>query len=172
MPLTLTNLEAFPTQFEDIDIVGAYRQGGIEVDYYNVTTKTILPGEPIVIFNRVGIAKQLILPDSFGTVVFGAQVSFLLDPDMVAAILQNALVYFDIDLATALTPGYATGVQPSNGYRLGYAVGIHESPGNVNVNGSNIPIAAAAGALRVLVLMDNTGPAAPTTYGSVENFAA
>lgn len=172
MPVTLTNHEAYPTTFEEIEIIGEYTQDGVDVDYYNVTTKSILPGEPVVIFGRIGISKEVILPNEFGTITFGAQVSFLVNPDMVADILQGALVYFDLDLATGLIPGYATGVQPTNGYRLGHAVGVHERGPSVNVNASNIPIAAAPGALRVLVLMDQCGPTTPTTYGTVENFAA
>ena len=167
MPIQLTNLEANPVAMEAYPIIGEYIQGGhgTETDYYNPGSKTILPGEPVKVFNRIGISKDIILPGTFGTLVFGAWVNFVVDPDMAAEILQGALVYFDLDLATGLYPGYATGVQPSNGYRLGYALGRHGTPTEVALSASS-PIAATTSDSRVFVLMD---PLFVASYGTIDD---
>lgn len=169
MPINLPNLQANPVTLEDFPIVGAYVQGGhgTEVDFYNPRTETILPGEPVVVFGRIGISKQRILPGTFGTLVFGAVVSFKLDPEQASDINQGDYVYFDIDLedAALMMPGYASGTQPTNGYRLGHAIGIIEKKGSISLATDGSAIAAKAGASEILVLMQETA----TTYGAVPN---
>ena len=169
MPIQLPNLEADPVALEDYPIIGEYIQGGhgTETDYYNPGSKSILPGEPIAIFGRLGISKDVILPGEFGTVVFGAWVNFLVDPDLASIITQGQEVYFDIDLATGYYPGYATNVEPTNGWHLGYAIGIHGAPGEVSLS-AGTPIAATTSQERVFVLMSNTYE----KFGTVTNFLA
>jgi len=163
MPKTLTNLQANPVALEDVDIIGAYVQGGhgTESDYYNPRTDTILPGEPIEIYGKLCFSKKIILPDDFGTVVHDCIMDFMLDPDIVADTLQNALVYFDYDLGD---DGLATNVQPTNGYLLGYAMAVNLKP--AGVNGSGVPYAAKIGSRRILVKCVS----AITKYGTVPDF--
>lgn len=167
MPVTLTKLQSQPFILEDYPIIGAYVQGGhgTELDYYNQSTKTILPGEPLVVFGRLMIAKDVILPQTFGTLLADCWMSFLLDPAMVANILQGAFVYFDVGLANAgsYIPGYATGVQPTNGFRLGHAIAIQAKTPEIPLSAKSA-IAAAPGAKRVTVQMEKI---TPTTYGTV-----
>ncbi len=167
MPVTLTKLQSQPFMLEQYPIIGEYVQGGhgTELDYYNQSTKTILPGEPLVVFNRLMIAKDVILPQEFGTLLANCWVNFLLDPAMVANILQGAIVYFDVDKAVSgsYIPGYATGVQPTNGFKLGYAIAPHGITPEIPLSAKSA-IAAAPGAERVFVQMDVI---APTTYGTI-----
>ena len=167
MPVTLTNLQGQPFLLEQYPTIGAYIQGGhgTELDYYNQSSKTILPGEPLVVFNRLMISKDIILPQTFGTLLADCWISFLLDPAMVANILQGAIVYFDVGLAVvgSYIPGYATGVQPTNGFKLGYALGRHGKGAEIPLSAKSV-IAAAAGSKRVFVQMDKI---TPTTFGTI-----
>jgi hypothetical protein len=174
VPIQLPNLEADPVALESYPIVGEYiqRAHDSQIDYYNPGSKSILPGEPVEVFGRLGIAKDVILPGHFGTLVFGAWVNFLLDPSLASQILQGALVYFDLDLATGLYPGYATNVQPTNGWKLGYATGRHATPTEVALSASS-PIAATTSDERVMVLMNEySGIETVTKYGTVTDFLA
>lgn len=167
MPVTLTKLQSQPFLLEQYPIIGEYVQGGhgTELDYYNQSTKTILPGEPLVVFGRLMIAKDVILPQEFGTLISDCWVNFLLDPSMVANILQGAFVYFDVDKAVSgsYIPGYATGVQPTNGFRLGHAIAVHGKTPEVPLS-TKSAIAAAPGAERVFVQLERI---TPTTYGTI-----
>lgn len=170
MPYTLPIREGYPQQFETLQKVGTYVQGAVRiVDYYNTTGKTIVPGEPIVVFGHIGITVEAVPPGVFCSVYIGAEVDFLVDPALAAVIKQNDPVYFDLGLKndSIYVPGYATGVLPTNGYKLGVALGIYEGPmGPKPLSGTKL-IAAKVGARRVRVLMDL---AAPTTYGTVQDW--
>ena len=171
MPVNLTNIEAFPVAMEDYPILGEYIQGGhgTETDFYNGSSKCILPGEPVEVFGRLGISKELILPRTFGTLCFGCWMSYLLDPDLASQILQGAAVYFDLDLADSdiYVTGYATNVQPTNGYLLGYAIAPHATPGEITKSALSA-VAASTSSVRVFVLMNT----AVTKYGTVPDFLA
>lgn len=169
MPIQLPNLEANPVALEDYPIIAEYIQGGhgTEVDFYNPGSKSILPGEPVAVFGRLCISKDVILPGTFGTLVYGCWINGLVDPDIASAITQGQEVYFDIDLATGLYPGYFTNVEPTNGWHVGYAVGIHEAPGNVSLS-AGTPIAASTSQERVFILMSETYE----KFGTVTNFLA
>lgn len=177
MPYNLTNREAFPVELEQAPIIGQYIQGGeCPVDYYNTTGKSIMPGEPVIFLSRLMISKSVILPGEFGSLVAGAWMRYLVDPALAANILQDAVVYFDTDLAVAASyiPGYATGVAPTNGYKLGQAIAPIAKGIEIRLNGSSIPIAAgpASGqmpaSVTVDVLLTNVSP--PTTYGTVQDW--
>jgi hypothetical protein len=170
MPITLTNHEAYPTVLEEYPIVAEYIQGGhgTEIDFYNPGSKSILPGEPVIVFGRVCISKELILPGTFGTLVHSCWISGLVDPDLSNPITQGALVYFDLDLATGLYPGYFTNVQPTNGWFVGHAVGIHATPQEVTLT-AGTPVAASTTAERVFIQLT---AGTPTAYGTVTNFLA
>lgn len=167
MPVTLTNIQSQPLMLEQYPIIGEYVQGGhgTELDYYNQSSKTILPGEPLVVFGRLMIAKDLILPQTFGTLIADCWVNFLLHPAMVANILQGAFVYFDVGLAVpgSFIPGYATGVQPANGFRLGPAIAVHGKTPEIPLSAKSA-IAARPGDERVFVQLEKI---TPTTYGTI-----
>jgi len=176
MPYNMSVREAYPPVLEQAPIVGKYVQGGnAPVDYYNTTGKSIMPGEPILIFGRLMISKSVILPGEFGSVVDDCVVDYLVDPALGSNILQDDVVYFDTDKGSSatLTPGYVTKTQPTNGYKLGHAIARHQQPANVWKNGSSVPIAAgpASGgrpaSVRVLVRL---WPGTPTTYGTVQDW--
>lgn len=169
MPIQLPNLEANPVQLEDYPIIAEYIQGGhgTEVDFYNPGTKSILPGEPVVFCNRIMISKDVILPGTFGTLVHSCWINGLVDPDIAAAITQGQEVYFDLDLATGLYPGYFTNVEPTNGWHIGYALGIHGQPGEVALT-AGTPVAASTSQERVFIQMSSTYEA----FGTVTNFLA
>lgn len=167
MPYTLTNIQNNPMYLENYPIIGEYIQGGhgTETDYYNASSKCVLPGEPLVVFGRLCISKDIILPRTFGTVVFGCWVNFLLDPALAAVIKQDANVYYDLDKKVdgSYISGYATGTQPTNGFLLGKAVGVHGIPGEITLSGKSA-VAASPGDDRIFVLLTQL---APTTYGTV-----
>ncbi len=167
MGVTLPNIEAQPVFLEQYPRIGEYVQGGhgTETDYYNQTSKTVLPGEPLILFGRLCISKDIILPGHFGTVVSDCWVNYLLDPDLASNILQGAAVYYDLGLADAgeYISGYATNVQPTNGYLLGHAIGVHATPEEVNLSAGSA-IAARPGDNRVFVLLTRI---TPTSYGTI-----
>lgn len=172
MPYTLTNREAAPVQMEELDILGQYIQGGdCPVDYYNDTGLSILPGEPILFLNKIMISKSVILPGEFGSLVAKAWMRYLVDPELAAAILQGDPVYLDLDLADddLYLMGYATGVEPTNGMLLGYAIAPHAKGAEIRKTVGGAAVAAgpatgsAAASLTVDLLMDDL---TPTTYGT------
>jgi len=171
MPYTVPIREGYPTVFETLPKIGIIR-GSREfgVDYYNLTTKTIIPGEPVFAFGMVGVVAKAVLPGEWCRLLFGCVVDFLVNPAMVTQVLQNAQVNFDIDLASAgdFIPGYATGATPTNGYRLGRAVGIVAKPNEIVLSSSK-PVAARAtpgAGKRIRVLMDYI--VASNTFGTVQ----
>lgn len=172
MPISLPNLQANPVRMEAYPIVGEYIQGahGNEIDFYNGRSTTILPGEPINVYGKLCFSKDVILPGTFGTVVYGpVWMNFLLNPAIATSvkIKQGDLVYFDIGLAdaTLYLPGYATNSQPTNGYLLGHAVARHATGAEIALDAGSA-VAATGGETRIFVLTT----ADATTYGTVPNF--
>lgn len=160
MPYTLPIREAYPVRFEDLPIVGIVRETVLDqgYDWYNNTTKTVLVGEPIQAMGSIGVSKRVILPGKWGRLFFGMLVDFMVDPVMVTQVLAGAPVYFDtaLEVAPSYIPGYATGLLPATGFRLGRAVGIVENTTNTVLSGTS-PVAqrATPGAgHRIRVLMD------------------
>ncbi len=165
MPYNLTNREANPIKLEEFDILGQYIQGGLDpVDWYNNKTKSVLPGEPIIFCNQIMISKTIIYPGTFGSLVAGAWMRFLLDPAYATTVVQGTAIYFDTDLKVdgSYISGYATSVQPTNGLLLGRAIAPHAKGAEIVKSGGNA-VAAKAGWKYVDVLMTLL---APTTYGT------
>lgn len=170
MVLSLTHREAQPIVLENPAKLGVFLQDGQAVDFYNMFAGSILVGEPIILFDQVGIAKRVIGPNSLGTINFGAWVNFLLDPALAADIHQGDKVYFDYDLAVAnVTSGYATGVEPTNGILLGHATITSKE---YTLGTGNKPIAANTSAEYCAVKMHNQvmSSGAGTVFGTVPNW--
>lgn len=173
MPYTLPIREGYPTVFETVPKIGIIRESReYGVDLYNITTKTILPGEPIYAFGMVGVTDKAVLPGEWCRLLFGSVIDFLVDPAMVTQVLQGAQVNFDLGLKddAAYIPGYATGATPTNGYRLGRAVGIVAKPNEIVLSGGK-PVAARAtpgAGRRIRVLMDYVLTA--NTFGTVQTW--
>lgn len=167
MPKALTIREAQPTVLENPLHIGDYIQGGVgcPVDFYNMMEESILVGEPIIVYDKVGITKGVISPLTVGSVHFGCWMSFLVDPELAAAILFGDSVYYDLGLADADVPGYVTNVEPADGIYLGKAVTPHEQPGSLALDGTTgKPICCKVGGSRVGVIMHTE----PMVWG--ENF--
>lgn len=169
MPIQLPNLEAHPVQLEQYPIIAEYIQGGhgTEIDFYNPGSKSILPGEPVIVFGKIHISKDVILPGTFGTLVHSCWINGLVDPALAAPILQGQEVYFSLDLATGLYPGYFTNVEPTNGWSVGHAVGIHATPQEVALS-AGTPIAASTSAERVFIQLHSNTEV--ESFGTVTNF--
>lgn len=174
MPKILTNRQAHPAVLENPKRVGEFIQEGFggQVDFYNMySDSSILIGEPMVVYDRLAISKFLMLPNSLGQIHFGAWVNFLLDPAMAADILMGDPVYFNLGLADSDVPGYATGVQPANGYFLGHATLVHEQSSMQLDDDTGKPIAATTNDLRVGVLMHQEKMVWGTNFwGTVPDF--
>lgn len=172
MPYVLTNIQNNPAYLENYPIIGEYIQGGhgTELDYYNATPRCVLPGEPLVVFGRLCVSKDIILPRSFGTVVSNCWMNFLLDPALAAVIRQGANVFYDLDkkVDAQFISGYATGTQPTNGFLLGQAIAVHGIPGEIVLSNKSA-VAASPGDKRIFVQLTQL---APTTYGTVYNSLA
>jgi len=188
MPINLPVRQGHPFNIEKVHIVGDYRQGGggSETDFFNQFTTSIIPGEPIVLFNRVGISKSTIKPKTAGTVVFNCWMSYMVDPNLPAEILQDDLIYFRYDLALAANnnklsadsvyqgkfiTGFASNVAGAGpNVLLGRATIDHAKRDEMKVSttGPNKAVACPVGQNRVMVLMTQL---APVTVGAVPNFA-
>lgn len=175
MPKSLPNREAVPVTLENPAHIGDYIQGGVqEADFYNMFTDSILCGEPMILFDKVGITKRVIGPLECGTVNFGCWMNFLVDPALANPILQGDRVYYSLDLSTSAVPGYVTNIQPTNGIFLGHATIMHEREGNIPltaVGPLNKAVAASTSALRVPVLMHTDKMVHGTNFwGNVPDF--
>ena len=154
MTKTLTNREAQPIVLENPKKVGVFVQQGDAVDFYNMFDASIIVGEPFIMYNKVAVTKVVVPPLSMGTANFGAWMKFLVDPALAAAILFGEKVYYDLDLADSDVPGYATNVEPTNGFVLGYATPSHGQVGQITLDDTTgKPVCAAVGATYVGVKM-------------------
>lgn len=187
MPINLPIRQGQPFNLEKVHIVGDYRQGGggSETDFFNQFTTSIIPGEPIMIFGRVGISKSTIKPKTMGTVVFNCWMSYMVDPNLAAEILQDDNIYFRYDLALIANnaslsadyvyqgkyiTGFASNVAGAGpNVLLGKAVVSHSKRDEIRISttGPNKAIACMVGERRVHVLMTNL---APVAVGAVPNF--
>lgn len=172
MPLTLTNRQAQPVVLENPKHVADYIQGGDVVDFYNMFSGSVLVGEPVILFDRVGITKRIVPPNTQGTLHFGAWAYFRLDPALAANIHQGDKIYFDYDLAVAnVAPGYATNVEPTNGILLGHATIVKEQ--SLSLGTGNKPIVATTSSEFVAVKMSNqVVEDTVTAFGTVPNWVA
>lgn len=155
MPKSLPNREAHPAVLETPEIIGEFIQEGYggQIDFYNLFDDAILIGEPLIYMDRLGISKRVILASEPAQLHFGAIVNFLADPALAAQILAGDKVYFDLDLADDDSTGYATQVEPSNGYFLGHAVMVYEKSAMQLDDTTGKPIACTTAQKRVAVLM-------------------
>lgn len=156
MVKSLPNREAQPIVLENPKRVGDYVQGGVgcPVDFYNMFEDSIIVGEPFIMYGKVGITKVVVPPLSVGSVHFGCWMNFLVNPALASPILFGDKVYYNLALADSAVPGYATNVQPANGFLLGYAVTPHEQPGALQLDETTgKPIACTTSQLRCGVIM-------------------
>jgi hypothetical protein len=137
------------------------------VPYYNETNETIVPGEPVVKFGKIGLSAKAILPDQMGTLRMLQIADFVLDPDFADEIEQGDLVYWDYDLEDDTHSGYATNEAPTNGILLGHAVIVPDSVASIPMSYGGAPMAAEAGNKLVRVLVTQL---TPTTYGTIPTF--
>lgn len=170
MVKTLTNRQAQPIVLENPEKVGVFLQGGDAVDFYNMFSGSILVGEPVVLFDKVGITKVVVGPKAQGTINFGAWVNFLVDPAHVGNILQGDKVYYDVDLADSEVPGYVTSVEPTNGIFLGHATIMKDQ--TLALGAGDVPIAATADSKYVAVKMTSEviSSGNGTLFGTVPNW--
>ncbi len=134
MTFNLPNREADPIILETAPIVGVYRYNDDAVDFFNMFEDSILVGEPIIVYNRIGITKVVVLPGTVGTVNYNCVADFLVDPAHVQDILFGDKLYYSITLADSASPGYITKTQPASGFFIGYAVTPHNSPTEIQLD--------------------------------------
>ena len=135
MTLNLPNREAYPVVLENPAKIGVYRHNDDAVDFFNMFDDvSILVGEPIIVYNRIGITKVIVLPSTCGTVNFNWVADFLVDPAHVQDILFGDKLYYSITLADSASPGYITKTQPTDGFFIGYAVCPHNSPTEIQLD--------------------------------------
>lgn len=155
MPMSLPNREAVPVVLETPEMVATFSQEGFggQVDFFNMFTTAILIGEPLIYMDRLGISKFVVLAKEPGQLHFGAEANFIVDPALASAILAGHEVYFDLNLADSVVPGYATNVKPTKGYLLGHAVMDYDK-NNMSLDvATGKPIACTTSQARVKVLM-------------------
>lgn len=158
---------------------GKIRQAGqLLLPYFNSsTTLSILPGQPIVAYNRIVVAEKLIPPQQIGTVLSDWVCEFLIKPDLAGAnILQDALVYWNTTLnfvqrldnnvaaGTVVSGiGAATNAQPgaSAGFLLGRAIADRESMSALNIVSNSLVVAVAGTSKWITVA---SLPGAATVY--------
>ncbi len=153
MPKSIAVKANQPIVYDAIPRVGEFLQEGFggQVNFYNMFTTSILPGEPFIYMGRLAVSKYVVHPGEVGQVHFGPEINMIVDPALVAAIKVGDKVYFNYGLADSTYPGYATNVQPANGYFLGYATLVHEKP--IQLDGvTSKPIACTTEQARVSVL--------------------
>jgi hypothetical protein len=172
MPLSTPKRDSIPLVLENPVKIGNFLQQADAVDFYNMFTTSILVGEPILLFDKVGISKIVVPGNTVGTVNFGAWMHFLLDPALAANIHQGDKVYFDYDLAVAdVSPGYATQVEPTNGVLLGHATILHGK--DLVLGTGSKPIAATTNDKYVAVRMHtDTLVDTVNVFGTVPDFVA
>lgn len=170
MPISTPNRVAHPVSLESyVPPIVLRQESSLFVDYYNDGANTIIAGEPVRFLNRVGYAQRTILPGKMGVLLFDWIGDAILEVGHTGNILQDALVYWDLD-EDAVTPveggdavagiGAASASVPTNGFILGRAVGVHQT--EPSVSGANKLICAQTGSLRVRVVAASSY----TGYGS------
>lgn len=128
MPIDQPNFEAAPVLLEENIRVCINRGDGDYVTFFNAGSTTYQDGEPFIAGGDVWVNQGRTKPSSVGSRLSNFLVDVMVDPDMLAAINQDALVYIDTDITDAANPiGYATGVEPTNGFVLGRAVVMPEA---------------------------------------------
>lgn len=154
MPKSIAVKASEPIVYTQIHRVGEFLQEGFggQVNFYNMFATSILPGEPFIYMGRLAVSKYVVHPGELGQVHFGPEINMIVDPSLAAQILCGDKVYFSYGLADSDYPGYATNVQPANGYFIGYATLIHDSPVQLD-GGTGKPISCTTSQARVSVLM-------------------
>lgn len=166
MPVSTPNRVANPVVLERYEAPTIIRQAGeLTVNWYNTTGTTVLCGEPVLYGGRVGIATDVILPGTQGTLCMDWVIEAKIGGTLAADILQNDTVWWSYDVTSVVAGvGGAVRAAPTNGFILGNAV---IPTGTVTLNGSSKAIAAAAGSKTVRVMF--TGEPSPT-IGTVPTF--
>lgn len=187
MPIDLPVRQGQPFNIEKVHLVGDYRQGGggSETDFFNQFATSIIPGEPIMIYGRVGISKSTIKPKTAGTVIFNCWMSYMVDPNLAADIFQDDNVYFRYDLALLANNADLSADNIYQGkYITGFVSNVAGAGPNVLLGKATIDhakrdelmistvspfkaIACRVGMRRVHVLMTNL---APVSVGAVPNY--
>lgn len=167
MPKATPLRAAVPIQLESVDPVAIFVKDGPgagQVPFVNGNEETIIPGEPIVKFGRLGIVKSPVLPGEMSEMCVGCILDVILNPDEEEEIEEGDNVYFDHDLGDY---GMASSQQPTNGVLLGPALLEFHKASAVPRSYAGNPLAAESGYRYVRVLC-TTGT--PTTYGTIPTF--
>lgn len=183
MPISAST---FPVRAMDVPLLeqatqpvpGVLRQEDNPV-FVNDTGMFIEPGEPIPFFDCIGITTKMVAPDEVASIVLRDKVSFRLNPNEALHIYQGQEIYWDYDLeesdvvqsdgTTRTVIGWATAVQPTNGYLLGRAmVPLEPTQQNrtYNPTGSRVAADAPDGSLRATVDVWIDPSVGLTKYGS------
>lgn len=168
MPVSTPNRIANPVQLERYDSPCKIRQANsLSINYYNRTGTTILPGEPVMIGGRVGLAQDLILPTQVGPVVMDWIADCRVDPALSGVILANAQVWWSYDITTVVAGvGGVVKTAPTNGFIFGLAL----SPavrGSEQTLSTSSSVAATAGDLWIRVTSNSI---AVVAIGTVPTF--
>lgn len=124
MPIDQPNLEANPVRLEENVTVCSHKGDGEYFQFYNNGNTTYQDGEPFVHGGAVCIAQGRILPGQVGAVLTNFLVLVPVDPDFAGGnVNQGVLIYIDQEIVDDANPiGYATSVEPDDGFVLGRLV--------------------------------------------------
>lgn len=156
MPISTPLRLAVPSLLESYTPLAIVRAAeGLNIPFMNLTGLTLMAGEFILLNKKVCIVVGTTFPGKEGRAITDWVADVLLDTEMAALILAGEAVYWDYSNANgpAVGIGAATGVLPTNGLLIGYAL---KFPGDTSVNGSGKPIAASVDSLRVRVAANQT----------------